>query len=380
MFADLSGYSAILFRRTYADLTLPGALIDRAHAWWDGTAARWNDNEKRWRFPSGASISFGYLDGPNDHYRYQGAEFQFIGFDELTQFQEAPVRYLFSRLRKLKGVEIPIRFRASSNPGGIGHEWVKLRYVDPGRADRPFIPARLDDNPYLDREDYELSLSELDGATKRQLMHGDWDARPPGSKFRREWFVVADAEPKHLDVCRYWDLAATAAKPGKDPDWTAGALLGRDRDGVTYVLDVRRIRATPGEVKRFVGITAEEDAQKYGLAVRVRMEQEPGASGVGQIDYYSREVLSAHDFAGVKSTGSKEIRANPFSAQCERGNVMLLRGSWIPDYLDELESFPDGAHDDMVDATSGAYQELAAGASYELAVDAGADRQTGSDW
>ncbi len=147
-YVDVPGYAAILFRRTYTDLALPGALMDRAHEWLQGTAAKWSEKNKTWTFPSGATLSFGYLENENDKYRYQSAEFQFIGFDELTQFTETQYLYLFSRLRRLEGSKIPLRMRAASNPGGVGHEWVKQRFIV---GDKPFVPASLDDNPYIDR-------------------------------------------------------------------------------------------------------------------------------------------------------------------------------------------------------------------------------------
>ena len=94
-YVDIPDYAAILFRKTYADLTLPGALMDRARDWLSGTDARWKDEEKTWLFPSGASITFGYLENEQDKFRYKSAEFQFCGFDELTQFSETQYTYLF---------------------------------------------------------------------------------------------------------------------------------------------------------------------------------------------------------------------------------------------------------------------------------------------
>ena len=73
-FFDVPGYAGLLLRRTYTDLSLPGALMDRARAWWATTGASWNDREKRWTFPSGASLSFGYCESPQDVFRYQGSE------------------------------------------------------------------------------------------------------------------------------------------------------------------------------------------------------------------------------------------------------------------------------------------------------------------
>ena len=119
-FVDVPGYAALLLRRSYADLALPGAIMDRSKEWLRGTAARWHEPTKTWTFPSGATLSFGYLEAEQDKYRYQGAEFQFCGFDELTQFSETQYRYLFSRLRKSPGLAVPLRMRAASNPGGQG--------------------------------------------------------------------------------------------------------------------------------------------------------------------------------------------------------------------------------------------------------------------
>ncbi|MGB9866728.1 MAG: phage terminase large subunit [Bacillota bacterium] len=361
-YVDVPGYSAILFRRTYTDLSLPNALMDRAHQWLDGTDAKWNEREKTWHFPSGATLSFGYLETENDKYRYQSAEFQFIGFDELTQFTESQYRYLFSRLRRLKNSRVPLRIRAASNPGGIGHEWVKQRFIIEGeRYGRPFIPARLEDNPYLDAEEYEKSLANLDPVTREQLLNGDWSARQSGSMFRREWFEIVDTAPAGIRRVRYWDLAATDAGPCKDPDWTAGALVG-EKDGIYYIIDIKRIRATPKGVEALVRQTAEMD----GRDVPIYMEQEPGSSGVSIIDHYAREVLFGFVFRGNKTTGSKVSRAAPVSSAAEAGNVKLVRGSWISAFLDEVEMFPNGTHDDQVDAVSGAFECLARGRSRTL--------------
>lgn len=357
-YVDVPGYAAILFRRTYADLSLPGALMSRSHEWLDGTAARWRDSMKTWIFPSGATLSFGYLETENDKYRYQSAEFQFIGFDELTQFTETQYRYLFSRLRKLKGFDVPLRMRAASNPGGIGHEWVKQRFIIEGeKKGRPFIPARLDDNPYLDREEYIQSLNELDPVTRAQLLKGDWTARQAGNLFRREWFEIVDDYPADARKVRYWDLASTEpTKPGQDPDWTVGALVA-EKNGIFYIVDIKRTRTTPKGVEALIQQTAELD----GRGVDIYMEQEPGSSGVNTIDHYRRQVLKGYSFRGHKTTGSKELRAHPVSSAAEAGNVKLVRGTWINDFLDEAEIFPNGTHDDQIDAVSGAFEMLTQG-------------------
>jgi hypothetical protein len=177
-YVEVPGYAAILFRQTHADLAMAGALMDRAQEWLGGTAAKWNSQEKVWTFPSGATLSFGYLSEENHRFRYQSSEFQFIGFDELTQFKERDYRFLFSRLRRTVDNQVPLRMRSGTNPGGLGHLWVKRRFDPEGRRDpvpgRRFVGARLEDNPYLDIPTYERSLAELDSQTRRQYRSGDW--------------------------------------------------------------------------------------------------------------------------------------------------------------------------------------------------------------
>ena len=200
---DVPNYSALLLRRTYADLSKQGALMDRAKEWLTGTGAVWNEQRKMWTFPSGARLAFGYLETENDKFQYQGAEYQFIGFDELSQFTKTQYAYLFSRLRRLKDSNVPIRMRSGSNPGGIGSQWVNERFIPEGfvpedaiaekvwpkidvdeetgeAMERYFVPARLDDNPFLDQTEYELSLRELDPVTRAQLRRGDWQITTRG--------------------------------------------------------------------------------------------------------------------------------------------------------------------------------------------------------
>lgn len=371
-YVDVPGYAALLLRRTFADLSLPGALMDRAEEWLTPTSAVWHADAKTWEFPSGATITFGYLEIEKQKYRYQSAEFQLIAFDELTQFSESMYRYLFSRLRRLKGSLVPIRMRSGSNPGGEGHEWVKQRFEIPDERVETlheasngalFVPARLDDNPSVDAEAYTESLMRLPPVEREQLLRGDWAVRPEGKLFHRSWFEVVEARPVDCQYVRYWDLAATKEKAGKDPDWTAGVLVGKHREGFYFVGDVIRVRETPHTVEKLIRQTAEIDGQ----SVEIRMEQEPGSSGVGVIDSYTRRVLEGFDFRGRKSTGAKAERAKPVSSQAEAGNIKLVRGPWISAFLDELTAFPtEGVHDDQVDALSGAMAELWAERVYTL--------------
>ena len=353
-YVHVPGYSALLLRRSYADLALPGALMDRAESWLAGSDAKWSAQDKQWLFPSGATITFGYLEAEKDKYRYQGAELQFIGIDEATQFGESQYRYLLSRLRRRVGVVVPIRARLASNPGGIGHEWVRRLFVIEGRDHgRPFVPACLTDNPGLDQAEYRRSLARLDHVTRAQLLDGNWDVVPSGGLFQRDWFEIVDTAPKGGRCLRYWDLAATMPRPGLDPDWTVGARV-RLWNGCWIIEDIVRLRGTPRKVEAVIRQTADLD----GHQVPIRMEQEPGSSGIAVIDHYARRVLVGFDFKGDRKTGDKTTLARPVSAAAEQGNVRLLSGSWCSEFLDEAEAFPQGPHDDQIDAVSGAFRCL----------------------
>lgn len=186
-------YSALLLRTSYPDLKQEGGLIDVAHTWLQQTSAKWNEQDHTWTFPSRATLRFGFLATENDKYRYQGGEYQYIGFDELTQFRESQYRYLFSRLRKKAGMrDVPLRMRGATNPGGVGGQWVYERFIPerftPDQARElkvwfkehenghktAFVPSLLDDNPSLDRQSYLESLAELDEITRQQYLSGDW--------------------------------------------------------------------------------------------------------------------------------------------------------------------------------------------------------------
>jgi hypothetical protein len=167
-------YSGILFRRTYTDLALPKALMDRSHEWLDGTDASWDGINHRWTFPSKASLSFGYLDHKGAEQKYRSAEFEVIGFDEVTEFDLDPVLFVFSRLRKSGGSGLPLLMRYATNPGGRDHQWVKQRMIIEGpKYGRTFIPANLKDNAFIDQEGYTRSLMQLDPTRRKQLLEGN---------------------------------------------------------------------------------------------------------------------------------------------------------------------------------------------------------------
>lgn len=355
-YVDIPGYSALILRKTYADLALPEAIMDRFVEWAANTDVHWDGGAKQAVFPSGAKLVFGYLASSSDHLRYQSASFHFIGIDESTQIPWNQQRYLFSRCRRLEKVkgDIPLRYRLASNPGGPAHEETRTHFIDsPNTASKVFLPASLEDNPYLDRESYERSLSKLDPVTHRQLRYGDWSVVQQGNMFRREWFKLVslgDAKARKATL-RWWDLAAT----DDAGDWTVGIRMSWLQDNTYLIEDVQRVQYSPHMTERLIRATAAID----GISCEIWMEQEPGASGKIVIDHYKRNVLAGYAFHGEPSTGPKNERAKPLSAACEGGLVLLVRGIWNDCFLNELVAFPtEFVHDDQVDCASSAHAKL----------------------
>jgi predicted phage terminase large subunit-like protein len=400
-FVHIPTYSALLLRRTFPELRR--TLIKKSRLLYPAAfpGAKYRKDEATWTFPSGATIEFGHAQTEEDVHQYQGAEFQFVGFDELTHFTEYQYKYLLSRLRSVMGPDgkglIPVRVRASTNPGGPGHEWVMRRWApwlwrEPGTPEIPkwdgpraqsgellryrleengtetwldqpeegafgrvFIRALASDNPALPKE-YRTSLNAQDALTRAQLRDGDWLARAAaGLLFKREWFSAQREPPADVVArIRYWDRASTEPhEKNRDPDWTVGVKLSRTSEGVYFVEDVVRVRARPLEVERLILATALGD----GVKCAVGIEQDPGQAGVADAENYTR-LLSGFNVRTFRPTGDKVTRAQPVSAQCEAKNVKLVAGSWHGAFLGVLEEFPDGAHDDDVDGLSGAFNAI----------------------
>lgn len=370
---DSPGYHALLLRRNYKQLSMPGSWIPLSHEWLDHTDAHWHEGAKQWRFPSGATLTFGFVGLNRDDVRkYETAAFSFIGIDELTAWDEADYTFLFSRLRRRAEVRAPSRMRCASNPGGRGHEWVKRRFVDPvTRQTRAiFLPALLTDNPYLDQADYIQSLQELHPIHWRRLLYGDWEVSDPGEMFQpRIWLgehdFLSESPARVAARVRYWDLAAsepTASNP--DPDWTVGFRMSRiaDDDGrPLWVMEhVVRKRHASGSVEKLVANTARTDPP----GTRQWMEQEPGASGKSLVDYYKRKVMPPTiPLRALPARTSKGERARPWAGAMENGRIRCVRGQWNEALFDEQEAFSEdpshsGLHDDQVDAGSGAFDRL----------------------
>lgn len=237
------GYSALLLRQSYPQLEGEDGLIERSKSWLaerlGAGDVHYSERRHRFRFPSGASLTLGFLDKDADRLRYQGLAFQFVGFDELTHWRDAK-GYLyvgFSRVRRpapscahcatpmvrtsptspwrhsqptecttpeanpltvppacpgcgYTVADVPLRTRAGTNPGGPGHTWVHSRFITRSSTrNRFFVPSTIEDNPTLDPVTYIASLAELPIVERMQLLRGDWNVREDGRVFARRWFL-----------------------------------------------------------------------------------------------------------------------------------------------------------------------------------------------
>lgn len=384
-YADVPGYSALILRKSFADLMLPGALMDMASEWLGPTDAKWRSATMSWKFPSTATLTFGYLEHEEQKRRYASSRFHFVGFDELSQFSETQYSFLFSRLRRgaasplgrapdgVGAAHVPLRMRSASNPGGAGHEWVKRRLVDASTRHEgaAFVPAKLIENPHLDVASYEESLSHVGPIERERLLRGDWDVTEEGKLFRATLWMSGrylDAAPRVVRSVRHWDLAASEPSPSyPDPDYTVGTKLGLLESGFVVVLDVTRARLNPGEVEELTRATAEAD----GRETIIGLEQEPGSAGKGQVEHFRRRVLRGFIVQDDKPTGDKATRAVAVASAMSKGDVLAVRGDWLSSWLSELDGFPAGGHDDQVDSLAGAHTLLLRGGAMTTQVPRG---------
>jgi predicted phage terminase large subunit-like protein len=371
-----------------------------------------------WKFPSGAKVSFRQISRDDDVYDWQGTEIALLEFDELTHFSEFQFFYMLSRNRSTSGIKPYVR--ATCNPdadswlAGFISWWIdqdtgyaipersgKLRYMgrineniywgdspeeviehaseaDPDmeleRADIKsvtFIVSTIQDNQILLKNDpgYMANLKALSQVERERLLKGNWKIKSARGLYfpRTKANLVTEIPNDVVRWVRAWDLAATEDKkntrPEDGPAYTAGVLIGKRKNGRYIIADVINRRMNSAEVRTMVQNTAKLDKATYGRNVRIRMNQDPGQAGKEQAENYIK-MLSGFSVHIIPETGSKETRAEPFSAQwigvegAEEGNVDVLIAPWTETYLGQLEAFPESKFKDMVDASSTGFLEL----------------------
>ncbi len=385
-----------------------GGLFDNAITMYQPLGARIKQSPlPQIVFPSGAKLSFRHLGYDKDVHTWQGSQICLICFDELCHFTERQFFYMLSRNRSTCGVRPYIR--ATCNPdadswvasfiswwidqktgyplldrSGVIRYFIRLdgniiwgddrEKLAAQYSTKPelcksvtFVASSIFDNRVLLDADpgYLASLNALSTVEKERLLKGNWKIRPAaGLYFKRTQFRIVKTVPdKIVSIARAWDLAATEISPtNKNPDRTASALIARLKNGQYIILNAQRQALNSANVRMLVKNTAIADRAEYHCN-DILIPQDPGQAGKEQAQSYVK-LLAGFNIQCHPVSGDKITRADPFAAQCQQGNVMVLEGPWNDEYFDELEGFPDALHDDQVDASSDAFNKVAQSADW----------------
>jgi len=392
-------FGAVIFRRTMPEITKEKGMLDESMSLYPLLGAVYNKNENRWTFPSGARVSFAHLQYETDLAAWRGAQIALLEFDQLETFTEQQFWYMLSRNRSTCGVKPYVRATCNPEPGWLADLldwWIgddgypimersgKLRwFVRVGErlvwADNPtplhteypdlqpksltFIPANVFDNQILMQKDpgYLANLKSLNVVDRERLLGGNWKIKPSAGKvFNRAWFSIVPVAPAGGQTCIFWDFAATEKSLSKpDPDYTAAVVM-RKVGGRWYVLDCVAVQVGPAEVERmFVNLTRQwaQRAAQEGSAFLCRWEQEPGSASKREAGRMAG-LLAGIDARAVPSQSDKISRAKAMSAQAEAGNISLVDAPWNTMWLDHMHGQPDLPHDDIMDASVGAFNAL----------------------
>jgi phage uncharacterized protein (putative large terminase), C-terminal domain len=390
-------FGAVIFRRTIPEITKEGALWDEAGNIYPLLGGRQNKNEHFYSFPAGAKISFAHLQYETDLDAWRGAQIALIEWDQLETFTEKQFFYMLSRNRSTCGIQPYVRASCNPQPGWLADflgwwidehgyaildrsgkvRWMvrendvtywadtreELERAHPNSIPKSvtFVVSTVYDNEILLKKDpsYLANLQALSFVDRARLLGdkqrgGNWKIVPAAGKiFNKSWFEIVDAVPAGGTTVRFWDLAATAKKMKKDdPDFTASVKMKRVRD-IYYVLDCSAEQIDPAKTDDAMKNTASQD----GPTVAQRWEHEGGASGKRD-NVHIVTMLVGYDGVGVPPQGDKITRAKALAAQSLAGNVKLVRGAWNEMWLNHMHGQPDLPHDDIMDASSGAFNEL----------------------
>tara|TARA_B100000809_G_C15128642_1_gene527376 strand:+ start:1229 stop:2623 length:1395 start_codon:yes stop_codon:yes gene_type:complete len=387
---------AVCFRRTSNQVRNEGGLWDTSKKIYSLLGAEPKESSLTWVFPAGCKLKFSHLEYNKNVNDWQGAQIPIIYFDELTHFTEKQFWYMLSRNRSVSGVKPYIR--ATTNPSA--KSWVKKlvewyigddglpikeragvkRYfirddnklvwsTDKKELERnypeglpksfTFIPSKLSDNRILCKTDpsYLANLKALSKVERLQLLDGNWNIEESaGIYFKKSYFEEVNATPPLTNIVRCWDRAASEFKEGDkgDPDFTVGLKLGVDKNNQFYILDIIRERYSALKVEQLILNTAKQD----GVSCIVKGFQDPGGAGKNEIENFIR-MLSGFQIEVEKINVDKQTASKPSSAQAEAGNIKILKSCRNKeDFYIEAENFPEGRHDDTIDAFTGAFNYL----------------------
>jgi predicted phage terminase large subunit-like protein len=404
-YIDDPNFTAVIFRRESTQITAPGSLWQTARGIWalDGIDGTPREKDLTYSFPSGANVKFSHMELEKDKLNWSGSQLTAIIFDEAQQFSESQVTFMFSRMRSAANTPSYMRLTCNPDPNSYLRRWIDwylddrgfpirerggvLRYfitqdgemlwgnsrkelIDQGFDPEEilsftFIPALVTDNPAVLKSNpkYVAYLKGLPRIEREALLDGCWDVQADaGAYFKREWV----GEPKVnrptglYGFTRYWDRAGSeVTTTNRNPDWTVGTLIAKDREGYYWILDVQRFRGTPFKVKANI----ERQARIDGRYTKVVLEQDPGQAGKSESQSVAADLIrQGFDCRIRRVSKDKLTRFTPFSAACEAGLVKIIRSTWNDIWFQELENFTGerkyAGKDDQVDSVAGAFTEV----------------------
>lgn len=341
-YVEQEDYHSLLLRRTYKDLALPNAIMNRCHNWLkkfvEDRTIKWDRDTKTYTFPSGSTLTFSYLAHDNDLDQYQGSELQFIGFDELTQFTEKQYTYLHSRLRKLEDSDIPIRMRAGTNPGGRGHNWVKARFITP-TSPAPFIQSAYTDNIYLDINQYGNQLDKLDELTKLQLKYGDWDTELQTGLLldRKQLSKALISKEDYKNWTPVLNIIGIDKASTGDDKFAISSLTAFDNDKMVLTNLYSTDSSYPEDiVHNFV----EEEYLRYDTYL-VNFEGEPGSDSLYALRHWQRILQDLTTKYGIivddtKPSTNKFNRARPIAMSVKDGELLFDKDLPLNDLFNQF--------------------------------------------
>lgn len=411
-YTDIPNFIGVMTRRTTPQLYGPGNVLSKCKRIFSQVYGpdeyTWKAKDAKFVFhKSKAEIYLKHFENDDADVNWQGIEGNLYYVDEGTQFTQHMIQYIMSRMRNPNCPQVMPHMKITCNPSADHFlaKWVEPYLKEDGTPDRSkdgmvryfsfvggdfvwgaskeelienygveegdclsftFISANVYDNPIVQKINpkYVSWLKGLKGVERQRLLDGNWKVRESASGYlKREWFGkpvnMIEKEAEIVQRCRAWDIAGTLPSDSNpNPDWTAGVLIAKTKQGDYIIEDVVRFRARYGEVIEKIIETAKIDPP----GTQIILPQEPGQAGLAAGKMMVKSLIEEGFYAKLRSTNkSKVVRMQPFAAAAEAGMIGYVEAHWNEAYFFELEAF-DGTRnckDDQVDASADSFITLA---------------------
>ena len=370
-------FKGIIFRRTYPELEAELIVRSISQGLYEGTGAVYNKEKKRWQWKSGAIMQFGHLEYDSDVRKYDSAEYNLVCFDELTSFTEYQYLYMFSRCRS-SDPNLPSIIRSGTNPGNVGHAWVRSRFVEPcstgnvilrdekSTLKRIFIPSKVQDNPHLMKNDpqYINRLQGMAEKDRRAKLDGDWytfsgqvfddyreeqfPGEPENAVHVVDEFEIPSWWPKVLSIDWGYEALTYAL-------WSAIAPNGRVYLYREYAVKHAKISQWATDIGRMSTheqfsdvVICQSAGQQRGddLTIAQQFEKYSGLRPRLSVNEHGSRIASKlliQEYLRWRARPKRKIPAEDYSQEIANS---ILRMSGLESYKEYLQSFEDEPEED----------------------------------